>query len=242
MPTPVQHPSADPLESGHWRTCLMPEGLKRVEDAEAAAFFVRVYARDLIYTGHLNHAQARRVVRHYAEQVGCAQERADQVLDDAWADRAPLATGGGDEAKVDAALRALATQGVVSRIGVDCCRDAALEAVEHEHGPEDRFYGVSSLADLMRVDRAHRLDLAFSYLDGQLPQWFTPELLERATGGDKDAQLQWLATIDRAEITAGGALAAALRATGLDVEWGGSNQEVVSVHTSAWLRPLPLGQ
>ncbi|MFG6476822.1 DUF6891 domain-containing protein [Microbacterium sp. P06] len=233
--------STDALATEHWRSCLLPQRLRAPENAEAAAFFTRTYARDLLFAGYVSEEQARPVVHAYAAGVGLDADSADRVLVEvAIARRAETAAGPGSEAAFAEALDRLRADGVAVRVGIDCCRDTALQRVEGEHAEGDRSFAIAGLDDLLKVARAGRIDLSFSYLDSALAGVLTPELNDRAAGGDAAARTFWLQTVDDAEITAGNIIASAMReAPGLSVEWNGTAQDVVSVSVPEWRRPLP---
>ncbi|HEY1134033.1 MAG TPA: hypothetical protein VGE77_05600, partial [Nocardioides sp.] len=223
----------DPLAADHWRTCLLPPRLTAADTPEAAAFFVRTYVRDLLFPGYLTVAQARPVVHLYAAGVGATAEIADDVLAEVERSRRDEIAAHpepGDDRGFGAALDHLAAQGVAVRVGRDCCRDVGLEVVEREHAEGDRFYAVVGLADLVKVARAGRIDISFSYLDRAYAEVLTPELYGRASGGDRAAQATWMRTIDEAETTAGRAIAATMRDVGgLEVAWDGTARDAVHV-------------
>lgn len=45
--------------------------------------------------------------------------------------------------------------------------------------------------------------------------------------------------VNRSDVTVGTAVAEALRAEGLDVEWNGSNASRIQVTITDWRKPLP---
>jgi hypothetical protein len=232
----------DSLASGHWRTCLTPPNARPAASAESARFFVTTYARDVVHAGVLNRDQADLVVAHYADVVGSDADVASEVTAEVWAARATELEGveGGDEIKYDDALGALTAGRFAVRNGIDCCRDQGLQLVEEEHRPDDLFYAVIGLGDLMRISRGHRIDISFSYLDGAFPDLFPDELYARAAAGDRTAQATWMANIDGAEIRAGEGVAMAIReVAGLEVGWDGTNHDTVSVSVPHWRRQLP---
>jgi len=231
-----------PLADDHWRTCLISPYLRAPGDAGAAAFFVRTYARDLVFPGFVSIDEARPVVRRYAEVLDLDGASADRVLAEVVDARiAETATGTGSEVAFATALDRLRDQGVAVRVGLDCCRERALERVEREHGERDRSFAVAAIDDLMKVARAARIDVSFSYLDSAMVDVLTPELNARAASGDREAQATWLRTVDDAERVAGGLVASAMRdVAGLEVTWNGTAQDTVGVHVPGWSRPLPV--
>ncbi|KQM16811.1 hypothetical protein ASF83_13690 [Plantibacter sp. Leaf171] len=231
-----------PLADDHWRTCLISPYLRAPGDAGAAAFFVRTYARDLVFPGFVSIDEARPVVRRYAEVVGLDEGSADGVLAEVVDARiVETAAGPGAEVPFAVALAQLRDQGVAVRVGLDCCRDRALERVERDHGDHDRTFAVAAIDDLMKIARASRIDVSFSYLDSAMVDVLTPELNARAAAGDREAQATWLRAVDDAERVAGGLVASAMRdVAGLDVTWNGTAQDTVGVHVPGWSRPLPV--
>lgn len=233
----------------HAGACLLPPRLTPSDDYGVARFLVGVFSRDLIFTGYVTRDDVRAVVHAYAagvstEAAGFGAADADAVLDEEWDKRvAELADppAQGDEVGFARAVDFLTSYGVAVRDGIDCCRDGGIGQVESEHQPGARHFAVWGLLDLLKVARAARIDIRFSYLDDGVVDVLTPELSALANAGDDDARALWLATSDSEETIAGMTASKVMREVGgLDVEWNGTPHDSVHVHVPRWRRALPV--
>lgn len=154
-------------------------------------------------------------------------------------------TGESDYAKVQRAFDELAGQGIVARMNFTCCQTCGTAEIDDERTPlpdagDDYPFAEWGYTFFHQQD-AERLadspaDLYLSYSVFKPAPGIEDALVERMRAGDDDARQE---VIERSDVLAGTAVADALRAEGLEVEWNGSNSTRIRVAIPEWRKPLP---
>lgn len=212
------------------------------KDEPVRAVLLQRITTHLVHTGYVTLDQARDAARVLAERMQVDAAGALRGVEEVWerrlAEQAEWADEG-DAAKVAIAFTALRSAGWAVRDGIDCCRDTGLEPVETEHGPDDKFYVILGVQEMIGAVATGTLTLSFSFLDSAVGHVLTPELLALANAGDREAQRSWLASVEEAERLSGSGIVHALSKVGLDVRWGGTGGDIIEVEVRDWRKRLP---
>ncbi|MDR1213683.1 MAG: hypothetical protein LBK54_06340 [Propionibacteriaceae bacterium] len=187
-------------------------------------------------------------------ETGSLEADFEAVLRQAWQDRlAEQATwdGPGDYAKLADAFERLQAGGIVARMNFTCCQTCGHAEIgdEASRGPDQRIlergYVFFHQQDSARIADGGELYLAFGAFTAD--QGTDPQLLDEARQGNDQARSKVLSqasareSLIAHETAIAHDVAAALRASGLDVEWDGDISQRIRVHITQWRMPLPAG-
>lgn len=178
------------------------------------------------------------------------QRAATGIVEEEWATRLAEQqawTGDSDYAKVQRAFDVLADRGIVARMNFTCCQTCGTAEIDDERTPlpdpgDDYPFAEWGYTFFHQQD-AERLadspaDLYLSYSVFKPAPGIEDDLVERMRAGDDVARQE---VIERSDVLAGTAVADALRAEGLEVDWNGSNATRIRVAIAEWRKPLPQG-